>query len=249
METLAIDQNKMLFDIQMKVDDILNNQENITQESAEKAVNEKLRPFPSGIKALIPFTGYYAMDIAPNAYLGIDTYWAYYSYHRAPKINVKIQVPMVVINLSMDGKTVQSYPFDEHASFDGRTLIISNVIKIDLTRAYQGGQLVGFSGTVNGKSVTGSTFFNPVELPVFVGTYISLITKKPALTVAQSSLMFDFGKGMQNIPFFIYNPAMYVVQFKNNQANYTLMLGTAPAQGLACFITDGKTNGFAVTIP
>jgi hypothetical protein len=42
---------------------------------------------------------------------------------------------------------------------------------------------------------------------------------------------------------------MYVVQFENAGVTYTLMLGTAAKQGLACFITNGKSNDFAVTIP
>ncbi len=220
-----------------------------TQNVAEKAVRDLLPHSSNDASALIAFNGYYGINKAAGAFFSIDTSEVYINYPLTKRITIRYSYPIITINVSLDGKTSTSYPFGGSASFDGRTLIIPGVLQVSLTRGYQGGQLVALSGTIRGNAVSGSTYFNPVELPVFMGTYKEIVTKQPKLTVANSSLMFDFGGGLQNIPAFTYNPAMYVVQFENAGVTYTLMLGTAAKQGLACFITNGKSNDFAVTIP
>jgi hypothetical protein len=220
-----------------------------TQKMAEKAVRDLLPSSRNDASALIPFTGYYSINKAAGAFFSIDTAEVYINFPLTKRIMIRYSYPIITINVSLDGKTFTSYPFDSGASFDGKTLKITGVLQVSLVRGYQGGQLVTLSGTISGNTVSGSTYFNPVELPVFVGTYKEIVTKQPKLTVANSSLMFDFGAGLQNIRAFTYNPAMYVVQFENAGVTYTLMLGTAAKQGLACFITNGTSNDFAVTIP
>lgn len=220
-----------------------------TREAAEVAIRALLPAPPGDAAALVPFTGYYGINTAPGAFLSIDTSVVYINVQLTQRITLNLSFPTITVRVSLNGTTCQSYPFEGGASFDGKTLVIPDVLSVDLTREYQAGAVVALSGTIAGNLAAGSTYFNPVELPVFMGTYKNVATGATALTVASSSLMFDSGGGLENVPVFAYNPAMYVVQFTTASVPYVLMLGTSPGQGLACFITDGTTNSFAVTIP
>jgi hypothetical protein len=253
MKTLPHFQSIHLEGIHGKIEASLKRLEDPTHETAEKAITALFPSSSSDTRALIPFTGYYAISSGSNAFLSIDTSELYITHEITKKITVSLTLPAITINVSLHGETPKSYPFDSSCSFDGKTLIIPNVLTLDLTRVNEGGPLATLSGTINDASVTGSTYFNPVELPVFSGTYKSLKTGEHnlVLRVANSFLMFDFesGDGLQNIPVFTYNPAMYVVMFEHAGEKYVLMLGTAARNGLACFITHNEINDFAVTIP
>jgi hypothetical protein len=203
---------------------------------------------PNDAKRLLAsFTGYYGID-RPGGFFSIDTVERY--------TNSSLAGLSVKISVSLDGKNSTHHDFDESkASFDGQVLVIPGVLQVGLNREYQDGRLVQVSGTIGGTAVTGYTYFNPVWLPVFVGTYRNIVTQTVKMVVAGSSLKFDFGdgRGLQNIPDFSYGPAMYAAQFDEDGVKYTLMLGTAAEYGLACFITDSSDhpdkNVFAVTIP
>jgi hypothetical protein len=203
---------------------------------------------PNDAKRLLAaFTGYYGLD-KPGGFFSIDAVERY--------ANSSLAGLSVKISVSLDGEHSTHYDFDESkASFDGQTLVIPGVLQVGLNRGYQDGRLVQVSGTITGKAaITGYTCFNPVWLPVFVGTYKNILTQAVKMVVAESSLKFDFGdgRGLQNIPDFGYGPAMYAAQFYKDGVEYTLMLGTAAEYGLACFITDSSDrpdrNIFAVTI-
>jgi hypothetical protein len=240
--------------IRQTIEEALGKLENATDEVAEKTIRD-LFPSSAGARGLIPFTGYYGIDTAAGAFFSIDTTEIYFKWPRTQE-GTLLTLSKITVNVSLDGKVSTSYPFDSSTSFDGQTLIIPNVLQVSLTRGYQGGQLVLLSGTIAGQSVLGSTYFNPVALPVFAGTYIGvkgiLIGKTRLALAADSSLSFDSGRGLQNISIFTYDPAMYVLNFESDGVLYTLMLGTsaqAGQLGLVCFITDGTSNEVAVTIP
>ncbi|MES1240737.1 MAG: hypothetical protein ABUT39_03880 [Acidobacteriota bacterium] len=199
-------------------------------------------------RSLAAFTGYYGLNTAAGGFFSIDTVEKY--------ANSSLVQLTVKISVSLDGKTSTHWDFDgSGARFDGQMLVIPGALQVGLTQEYhQDGRLFLVSGTVLGKPVTGYTGFNPVWLPVFVGTYKNFVTGVDKLIVAASSLKFDFGdgRGLQDIPEFGYGPAMYAAQFYKDGVEYTLMLGTAAEYGLACFITDSSDrpdrNIFAVTI-
>lgn len=228
-----------------------------THESVQAALSGILTANSNDLQALMSFTGYYGLSTAENAFLSIDTSEIYVNIPVPPNQVISFRIPTVTVNVSLDGTTAASYPFDENASFDGTTLKIGTELDITLTRGYKNGALAALSGTVTtdgtSTSITASTYFNPVSLPVFVGNYKEVTTHDVILTVADASIEFDFGTGIENVAVFSYNPSMYVLEFVNGSGaslkNYTLMLGTSGAQGLACFITDGAQNDFAVTIP
>ncbi|GHN01969.1 hypothetical protein WSM22_34580 [Cytophagales bacterium WSM2-2] len=258
MRHLKHPERDQLKGIHHKIEDALKKLKDPTQESAEKTIHALLGSRSNDTSSLVLFTGYYSMNTAPHAFLSIDTTELYVTYVLSQKITISIHIPAITVNVSMDGITSTPHTFDSSCSFDGRNLVIPNVLQLVLTRVYNSGQLVTFSGTITDKgkstAVSGSTYFNPVELPVFVGDYKEakqgVKNPKTILKVAKGSLKFDFGTGLENISIFTYTPAMYVVLFEHPAGTlYTLMLGTDSEHGLACFITDGKTNDFAVTIP
>ena len=173
-------------------------------------------------RLLASFTGYYGLGKS-GGFFSIDTV-EYYANSSLAGLSVKISV-------SLDGKTSTHHDFDSNEdSFDGQTLVIPTLrLQVGLNRGYQDGRLVQVSGTIAGEPITGYTYFNPVGLPVFVGTYKNMLTKAVKLIVAESSLKFDFGdgRGLQDIPAFSYAPAMYAAQLDKDGVQYTLMLGTA----------------------
>lgn len=211
----------------------------------------------SNVDQLASFSGYYSLDIAPGAFLSIDT-------TETPLATSQISppplIPSVVVSVSLDGKSSAAYPFTGDATFDGVTLTIpEGKIMIKLTRNYDNGKLVSFSGNVNGTIVTGFTYYNPVPLSSFSGEYTNVSTNKTAISITSDRrIYFDFsvfsgGPGtLTPVTDYIYVPGMFVVTFAGRDqdpTNFTLMFGTDGKSGLACSIQRGTKALFAVTIP
>jgi hypothetical protein len=207
---------------------------------------------PSGIvlpdcSKLVPFTGYYPMDIQAGAFLSIDT-----TENRSMSPVSPLNYSSVEISVSMDGKTSKTYHFDFQTQFDGSKLIIPGVLELTFTREYDNGILTKFSGTIGGTAVTGSTRFNPVPLDSFIGEYFEVVSGQPknVLTInSDTDIQFDFGTGtLSPVTSYSYNPAMYVLTFTGEDSTaYTLMLGTTGAMGLACSIQHDSTAVIAVS--
>ena len=206
---------------------------------------------------LAAFTGYYSMDVAPGAFLSIDTV-------EARSISPIQETTIISINVSMDGKSTTTYLFGGGATFDGVTLTIPGKLTLKFTREYSNGHLVTFSGTIGSVNVNGETYYNPVPLSAFIGDYYDVQTSKLALSIKSASeILFDFSifsapGDLQRVPSFNYIPAMFVLTFSGGSgssagfgsqpASFTLMLGTASKNGLACSIQGGGTPKFAVSI-
>jgi|GEM_PF-2624615 len=250
MRRLTHAQKDHLRGLRKRIESVLGELTSPTQEAAEKAVRAVLSAGASDAAVLVPFTGYYAINgdgTAPDAFFSIATSEVFVNYEIAPNRTLSVSYPTITINTWLNGSTPPaSYPFADGGSFDGTTLIIPGVVNVNLTREYEAGQMVTLAGTIQDVSVSGATFFNPVELWVFTGNYTSEKTQTTVLTVASSSLKFDSGSGLQNVEFFTYDPAMYVVAFAMSDAAYVLMLGTNSEGRLVCFITDGTTEDLAV---
>lgn len=255
MKDLKTSQHAALADFHDKTEQMLAKLENPTQESVEKVFNS-MRSADSD--TLMSYTGYYSMDAAPGSFLSIDTVESYYKLSQ----KITISTSAVTISVSMNGTTSKTYPFGQGSTFDGKTLTIPNVLKITLTRQYNNGTLVTFSGVINNVNVTGSTQFNPIKLSTFNGHYYTVTTSgiKKMLSVDRSAtnpysstIAFDFGSGMQEVRFYTFTPLMFVLMFYNrgsqDKEKYVLMLGTAGSMGLACFIQHGPSGEYAVTIP
>ena len=116
------------------------------------------------VDKLVAFTGYYSLNVAPGAFLSIDTI--------EERSTSPIQETTIVsINVSMDGKSATTYLFGGGATFDGVTLTIPGKLALKFTREYSAGHLVTFSGTIGGVNVNGETYYNPVPLSAFIGDY------------------------------------------------------------------------------
>src|SRR5215210_6825562 len=100
-----------------------------TQKMAEKTVMDLLPSSSSDASALIPFTGYYAINKAAGAFFSIDTTEVYINFPLTKRITIRYSYPIITVNVSLDGKISTYYPFGGSASFDGRTLIIPGVLQ------------------------------------------------------------------------------------------------------------------------
>ena len=198
------------------------------------------------------FTGYYAMNSAPGAFLSIDTTETYV----VPAIQQKTTT--ITINVSLNGQSCATYAFDNGATFDGTTLNIPGVLALSFTRAFANGNLASFAGTIGTTTVTGSTYFNPVPLSAFAGDYYDTATQNLVLSVKkEAGFSFDYtifsgsGGQLQQVNKFTYVPGMYVLEFADGAQPipFILMLGTNGAHGLACSIQlAGYAPHFAVSI-
>ncbi len=209
------------------------------------------------VSKLAAFTGYYAMNVVPGAFLSIDTV-------EARSTSPIQETTIVSINVSMDGKSATTYLFGGGATFDGVTLTIPGKLILKFTREYSDGHLVTFAGTIGSVKVNGETYYNPVPLSAFIGDYYDVQTSKLALSIkSDSEILFDFSifsapGELQQVSSFNYIPAMFVLTFSGGSGSsggfssqpgaFTLMLGTASKNGLACSIQGGGTPKFAVSI-
>lgn len=197
---------------------------------------------------LVPFTGYYQMDMAPGAFLSIDTTEVATIQPLADSIDV-------TISLSLDGTAAKTFTSADGIGFDGTTLTIPDLATLVFTRDYQAGRLVSFAGQVAGSTVTGSTYYNAVPLAAFVGTYFDVTTGKPVLAIAgPHDIRFDFaisagGGALSPVAAYRYNPGMFVLSFSGADGTaFTAMLGTAGAGGLAVSIMTETAQRYALSI-
>lgn len=209
-----------------------------TQESVEEAFGGNAA---SGISKIVPYSGYYSMDLAQGAFLSIDTN----CYRVVLGERSSVEYVRVLISISLDGTTSTEHTFDANVSFDGGVLDIPGVLTLTFARTYLEGVLVTFTGTIGSAEVNGFTRYNPVPLSSFVGDYVwveGLPPSSPALSIGSDSDIIFKG---QRVTYYSYDPSMYVLMFDRESKQEVLMMGTAGAMGLAC----SAEGGLAVTIP
>jgi hypothetical protein len=215
------------------------------------------KTMPADISALAPFTGFYTMNVAPGAFLSIDS--VEQRTRRSDPTSSPLEKTDISISVSMDGKSCTTYAVGDGASFDGATLSIPGQLRIAFSRQYERGRLASFMGTVGGVDVTGETYFNPVPLSAFAGDYYDVQTTERVLSIADDlAILFDFGiflgtpEQLREVQNYDYLPAMFVLEFSDERHappnTFTLMLGTAGKRGLACSIQGGGTPRLAVSI-
>jgi len=208
----------------------------------------------SDVQRLVPFTGYYSMNVAPGAFLSIDTVEERSASPAQPTSPTKESIT-ISINVSMNGKSATSYSFGDEATFDGVTLKLPGKLALDFSREYRQGHLASFTGKIGEVDVKGESYFNQVPLSAFAGDYYDAQTGKRALSITKDLvLLFDFsifagGSGeLRQVYSYRYVPAMFVLTFSGDREKFTLMLGTASKNGLACSIQGGGTPKLAVSI-
>jgi hypothetical protein len=210
------------------------------------------------VNKLVPLTGYYSLNVAPAAFLSIDTIEQRSISPGQPPSPIQAATN-ISISVSMDGSSVTTYPFGDGATFDGVSLNIPGQLTLEFSREYRDGHLVSFSGTIKGVDVRGETYFNQVPLSAFVGDYYDAQTSRLVLSIKDNlELLFDFSMfsgtsgELQQVHSYGYMPAMFVLTFGSESSSeprkFTLMLGTVGKNGLACSIQGGATPRLAVSI-
>lgn len=211
------------------------------------------------VSKLVPFTGYYSMNVSPAAFLSIDTIEERSISSAQPTFPVQA-ITNISISVSMNGSSATTYVFGDGATFDGVTLNIPGQLTLEFTREYRDGHLASFTGTIEGVAVRGETYFNQVPLSAFVGDYYDAQTSRLVLSIKDTlELLFDFSMfsgspgELQQVRGFGYMPSMFVLTFGGAEPGseprkFTLMLGTVGKNGLACSIQGGATPRLAVSI-
>jgi hypothetical protein len=177
---------------------------------------DQWRVIVTDVDKLVPFTGYYSMNVAPGAFLSIDTVE---ERSISPDQPIAIQETInIAISVSMNGKSATVYPFSGGATFDGITLNIPGQLTLHFTRQYGDGRLVSFTGTIGSTDVNGETYFNQVPLSAFVGGYYDVQTSRQVLSIRDNlTLLFDFSifspvpEEPRQVYSYSYVPAMFVL--------------------------------------
>jgi hypothetical protein len=211
------------------------------------------------VSKLVPFTGYYSLNVAPAAFLSIDTIEERSIPPGQPPSPIQATTN-ISISVSMNGSSADTYSFGDGATFDGVTLNIPGQLTLKFSREYSDGRLASFTGTIKGVDVRGETYFNQVPLSAFVGDYYDVQTSRLVLSIKDDlALLFDFSMfsgtpgELQQVDRYGYMPAMFVLTFGGAEPGsqpraFTLMLGTVGKNGLACSIQGGATPRLAVSI-
>jgi hypothetical protein len=188
---------------------------------------------------LADFSGYYTTP-NPNSPLAFVSIQAQYGTLLP---NSQWDLTFVMISVSFDGVTSRGYYFNPFTmSFDGETLNMPQQgITLKLTRGYnpQNGSLVSISGTVNNKTISGFTPFNPVPLSVFGGLPMTN-SQGDKLTVNNDNSVTYNGINMDSI---IYVPLMYILAYPADNPTVVMSFGTDGTRGNACIVTvDANTQ-------
>lgn len=189
--------------------------------------------------ALAAFSGYYQMpSIATGAFISIEGEYT--------TSNGSVNLNMVKIGVSYDGVTSFGYYLEaDKMTFENNTLTMNTndqSITLTFTRGYNSsnGSLVSVSGTMNQKSVTGYTLFNPVPLTAFGGATMTNSTGD-SLTINSNTEVVYNQVTMNNI---IYVPVMYILASPAVKPTTMMSFGTNGLKGNTCIITD--PNGMKV---
>lgn len=220
---------------------IVNAKGKVSQRTLQTIQHPKQEPkgFPNlNSNYLAAFSGYYQLtSVSEKAFISIQAEYA--------TITGRIDAYVVLIGISMDGKTSTGYQFNEKdMSFENDTLTMKDQnITLTFKRKYkllQQGSLVSISGSVNGTFVNGYTYFNPVPLSVFGGVTMTDAKKSQLIVVNDNSLKFN-GTLMDKI---LYVPIMYILAYPTEKPTTIMSFGTDGRKGNTCIVTD--TSGVSV---
>jgi hypothetical protein len=219
-------------------------------------------PQKDPVAPLIPFTGFYALEKRPGAFVSIDADMVYiYTPPASGSGDGIVTISNVAtVSICIDGTTIDKFAFaPPYCSFEGRHLAVTDgkgktIASLWLFRDHANGNSSALVGTIGGHAVVGTTPFSPIRLPVFAGEYYDKPTPgapppKPHFEIrADYSLYYRFdGKtDLERVPAYVYNYAMFVIQFPPVNPLVTLEMGTTPQYGLVAGNMAG--GGLLVTI-
>jgi hypothetical protein len=193
------------------------------------------------LAALIPFTGFYRLNALTGSFVCIDTNLAWV----APG-TTQLEASATI---STDGTTSTSYEI-QPAMFTGNVLTISGsigeVARLHFAKAQSDGNISTVEGTVDGKAVSGTNPFNPIQPSVFYDTYYKELadgTYAPKLVIGDTGAITyreTDGGPMQTVLAYTFNYAMFVYRFQLGATTYTFEMGTVRGNGkVAGSLGDG----------
>ena len=195
-------------------------------------------PNLSSANELAKFSGYYSIpSIAPGAFISIQAEYI--------DIANPIDAYVVLIGVSLDGKTSKGFYFNEGMTFENGLLFIpSENISIAFNRTYNptNKSLVSITGTIDDKTVNGFTLFNPVPLTAFKGKMISKAVKGKAETTLEVKGMNEIVLNGVTMKAILYVPIMYILAAPSSAPTHVFSFGTDGLKGNTCIITDVTTT-------
>jgi hypothetical protein len=203
----------------------------------------------SPAQALVQFTGYYASEAVPSAFVSVDTNSVWTAGAPAVEYSAKIAV-------STDGKSSAHYDVGADWSFNQGCLVIpgpdGGTIG-ELTFTKDAG-VCSMTGTIDGAPVSGTTPFGPIPISLWTGTYYRqgepIMPIQPpqypyaaALQIdADGSVQFASAGGtLQPVPSYSYSFGMFVIGLALESGEQLFEMGTASEWGrVAGDATDGS---------
>lgn len=195
-------------------------------------------------QALIPFTGYYTLDASVGSFVMIDTHMVC----TVPGPNMPpVNNYVAQITICSDGKTSAQYSLGTNCTFDGTNLVVtdaSGALIANLILSSTSGDS-SLSGTIDGRSVAGSTPFGPVRLSLWNGTYYAqgpaILQSAPVMYPYMAALQVDpdgtvlyapDGGSLQPVQEYWYDFGMFVIGLMIDPAKPHLFeMGTSTGWG------------------
>lgn len=220
------------------------NLQTITSTTSREIVNSNDQS-----EELMQYSGFYNLIIKPESthqeppktkpFISIEGIYTIHNYNTEYT---------VTIGVSIDGITTKVYTVDSNVKFDSSTNTLTilpssfnlDPIIISFNRAGIAGEgyrsLVNITGSIEGKSFSGSTLLNPVPLMAYSGAQMTSKNNTENLSITSNDQLTYNGVVIKNLT---YVPLMYIAVFDEPAGNEVfLSLGTDGGRGNTCIITD-----------
>lgn len=173
----------------------------------------------SPVQALIPFTGFYMLDVKIGSFIMVDT----------EQLTVlgsggkPVSTYSATVTLCADGVTSKQFSLGSHCTFNDNNLVITNTVIGGTTANLRFSNASGnssVSGTFNDKHVAGSSPFAPISLSLWSGTYYTqgpvdnkVYPYAPTLKIDPDGTVFFAADGaaLKPVQQYSYDYAMFVI--------------------------------------
>ncbi len=214
----------------------------------------------SPAQEMVPYTGFYPLnpsaDVPAGAFVLVDTSFSAVSIAGIGTSKAYL----AQISISTDGKTSTVYTMDDCTFADSVLTITSGGNPVATLTFASASGVTSLSGKIGTTTVSGTTPFAPIHLPLWAGTYYqqtgsigsgpaTVYLYAPKLQIdAENNVSYAIGNDgvFTPVPNYWYDFAMFVVAFQLDGKTMTFEMGTSAGWGRVAGDADG--GGMLVSI-